>query len=117
MDTRTTTTGQLAEEAAGAVGDAMARAADKMNEAMSTMGQKIDSAADSIRSKLPREGATGEMADAMARSVKHTSHYLQDQGFSGIIDDLETMIRRYPVQALLIGIGIGYLFSRRRRTL
>jgi hypothetical protein len=38
--------------------------------------------------------------------------YLQNQGLSGAMEDLEGLIRRYPIQSLLLGVGLGYLLSR-----
>jgi hypothetical protein len=30
-----------------------------------------------------------------------------------MINDLTALIRRYPMQSLLVGLGIGYLWTRR----
>jgi hypothetical protein len=38
--------------------------------------------------------------------------YLQDRGVQGLSEDLTGLIRRYPVPALLIGLGIGYVLGR-----
>ena len=35
-----------------------------------------------------------------------------DQGFSGLAEDMTTMIRRNPIPALLIGFGLGFLLAR-----
>ncbi len=56
----------------------------------------------------------GEAADAVSRGVKQTAEYLQGQGMSGILGDLEGLIRRYPLQTLLVGVGCGYMLSRLR---
>jgi hypothetical protein len=37
---------------------------------------------------------------------------VQDRGVQGLSEDLTGLIRRYPVPALLIGLGIGYVLGR-----
>ena len=77
-------------------------------------GEVLESVSDNLREHLPESGTVGEMADAVSHGVKQTSVYLQEQGVSGIVEDLEVLIRRYPLQALLVGLGCGYLLSRVR---
>ncbi|MBS0170712.1 MAG: hypothetical protein JSR62_10195 [Nitrospira sp.] len=55
-----------------------------------------------------------EMADKTADAAKRARDYVQEQGIVGVVQDLEILIRRYPLQALLIGLGCGYLLSRTR---
>lgn len=87
---------------------------EKADEIASSIGRKLESASDMIRGKLPREGRIGEAARALSEGLESSGTYLQEQGVSGVIEDLESMIRRHPIQALLIGAGIGYLLSRLR---
>jgi uncharacterized protein YjbJ (UPF0337 family) len=58
----------------------------------------------------------GEMvktaASAVADTVKGAGGYLQAKGMDQIMRDLTGLIRRYPVPALLIGLGIGLLVGR-----
>jgi uncharacterized protein YjbJ (UPF0337 family) len=57
-----------------------------------------------------------EMAGAAATAVTDTvagaGTYLQEKGVQALPGDLAGLIRRYPVPALLIGLGIGLLLSR-----
>lgn len=77
-------------------------------------GDALGAATESLRRRLPEDGTLGEAAAAMSRGVKHTADYLQAEGMSGIVEDLEVLIRRYPLQTLLVGLGCGYLLSRLR---
>lgn len=77
-------------------------------------GEALKSAPDSLREQLPEGGKAGEEADAVSRGAKQTSLSLQQQSLSGIVEDLEILIRRYPLQTLLLGLGCGYLLSRVR---
>lgn len=74
-------------------------------------GEAVESAANRLREHLPE---AGEAAETVARKVKQTSAYLQEQGIGGVVEDLEVLIRRYPLQSLLLGLGCGYLLSRAR---
>ena len=93
-----------------AVTDTMA-AADRTTQ---RAGEALESAADRLRERLPQDGAAGAASDAASRGVKQASRLLQQQGLSGIVEDLEVLMRRYPLQTLLIGVGCGDLLSRSR---
>jgi ElaB/YqjD/DUF883 family membrane-anchored ribosome-binding protein len=40
--------------------------------------------------------------------------YVSDHSFTQIADDVSDLVRNHPLPATLIGIGLGYLASRRR---
>ncbi len=103
-----------AKHAASAVQDSLHDAAASAEQMAKRAGDAVESAADRVREYLPEEGSAAEAADAVARKVKDASLYFQEQGFSGVVEDLEVLIRRYPIQALLFGLGCGYLLSRVR---
>ncbi|MBA2486629.1 MAG: hypothetical protein H0V35_11130 [Nitrospira sp.] len=77
-------------------------------------GDAIGSAAESLRQAMPGGGKMGDAAETISRGVQQTADYLQREGMGGIVEDLETLIRRYPLQTLLLGVGCGYLVSRLR---
>jgi len=58
--------------------------------------------------------AISEVAEKTTAAAGRTSQDLQQQGFTGVLLDLEILIRRYPLQAMLLGVGCGYLLSRTR---
>jgi len=103
-----------AKHAASAVQDSLHDAAASAEQMAKRAGDAVESAADRVREYLPEEGSAAEAADAVARKVKDASQYFQEQGFNGVVEDLEVLIRRYPLQALLLGLGCGYLLSRAR---
>ncbi len=76
--------------------------------------EAVESAAEHLHEHLPEAGKASAAAETVARKVKETSAYLQEQGIGGVVEDLELLIRRYPLQALLLGVGCGYLLSRVR---
>jgi hypothetical protein len=40
---------------------------------------------------------------------------LQHEGLQGIVDDLSAFVRRYPLQSVLVGIGVGFCLARMTR--
>ena len=82
--------------------------------AAAMVGEKLGSAADTLRGSLPQEGPLAGAARAVTDGLESSGHYLQEQGLTGTIDELESVIRRYPIQALLVGAGLGYAISRLR---
>jgi len=88
----------------------------KAEDAACAVGGSMKSLAGNIRENLPREGAIGTASSAVADTLESSGRYLQEEGFSGMAEDLTNMIRRNPIPALLLGIGIGFLLARSTRS-
>ena len=82
----------------------------------------VTSAAQDVASRVAETAGTAatkaqEMAGSAATAVSDTvagvGTYVQDKGLQGLSGDLTALIRRYPVPALLIGLGIGFVLGRR----
>jgi uncharacterized protein YjbJ (UPF0337 family) len=58
------------------------------------------------------QGAVSTAATAVADGVGSASSYLQEKKFEEMATDLTALIREYPVQSLLVGMGLGYLLAR-----
>ncbi len=92
-----------------------ATAANKANEAATAVGGTIGSLANVIRENAPREGSVGTAATAVVDGLESASSYLQEKKFDHLAKDVTALVRTYPVQSLLIGVGLGYLLARRPR--
>ena len=110
----------ISQSAANAYGDAKAKAqefssaaAEKVGGATKAVGESMSSWAGTIRESAPQEGSLGSAAKTVANQLDNAGSYLQDNTFENMARDVTTLIRRYPIQSLLVGLGIGYLFSRR----
>ena len=90
-----------------------AAATEKMSGASTAVGEKMSSMAQSLRGSAPEQGMMGSAAHSVADGLEAAGSYLQENTFENMGRDLTNLIRRYPVQFLFVGIGIGYLFSRR----
>jgi len=58
------------------------------------------------------QGAVSTAATAVAGGLESASSYLQEKEFAEMATDLTALIRRYPVQSLLVGVGLGYILAR-----
>lgn len=90
-------------------------AATKANETPTVVGEKMGSLAAVIRENAPHEGAVGTAATAVADGLESASSYLREKKFEDLARDVTAVVRTYPVQSLLIGVGLGYLLARRPR--
>lgn len=89
-----------------------AAATSKASEAATAIGEQMDSLAGVIRDHTPQDGAVATAATAVAGGLESASSYLQEKAYENIATDLTAVIRRYPVQSLLVGVGLGYLLAR-----
>jgi hypothetical protein len=101
--------GQRAGEMASNVGH-------KAEDATAAVGSGMQSLAGSIRENLPNSGVLGSASKSLAGTLESGGRYLQDEGLEGVANDLTNLIRRNPIPALFVGIGIGYLLARSTRS-
>ena len=128
------TTNQKANEARNAAGQAM----DKAKEAASAVGEMAGSAAsaigrkaddftssagagikhvgDTIRDQGPQSGILGQATRSVADTTKQVGQYLEKEGLSGMFEDMTNLIKRNPVPAILVGVGLGVLIGRVMRS-
>ncbi|MCI0455760.1 MAG: hypothetical protein L0Z62_02105 [Gemmataceae bacterium] len=104
--------GQKAQEMASNVAhkaqEAASAAAGKAEDALSAVGGRMSSLAGTLREKAPQEGMIGSAASTVADQLQAGGHYLQEHGFREMTDDLTAVIRHYPVQSVLVALGIGF---------
>jgi hypothetical protein len=109
-----------AEDAASFVGqkasDAASYLGHRTEDATGSVAHTMKSLGGSIREYAPREGMMGSAGQAVAEGLETGSRYLEEHGLRDIGDDLTNMIRRNPIPALLLGIGVGYLLARATRS-
>ena len=92
-----------------------ATAAKKANQAAPIISQKVKSLASAIRGKAPREGKMGTTATKVAGGLESASNYLEEKKFDHLGEDFRGLVRRYPLQSLLVGLGLGFLLARRSK--
>jgi hypothetical protein len=107
---------ETAKQAASTVSNAASGAASyvghKADDATAAVGQGIKSVAGSIRDFGPARNTMGGATTAVADSIESAGRYLEQHGLSGIADDMTSMVRRNPIPALFIAVGVGFLLAR-----
>jgi len=114
---------EYGDKVAGVVASASAKAqelganaAKKANEAAPVIGEKMESLATSIREKAPRDGTLGTASTKVAEGLESASYYLKEKRFEYLGEDLQGLVRRYPLQSLLVGFGLGFFLSGLNKT-
>jgi ElaB/YqjD/DUF883 family membrane-anchored ribosome-binding protein len=117
MDSRGTL-GRMGEQAQSMASNAQSMASNTINQvgtrtddALSSVGERMASIAGTIREKVPSEGRLGSTVGAVANTLESSGHYLSEHGVADIAGDLSNMVRRYPMQSLWVGLGIGVLLG------
>jgi len=109
-----------AKQAAGAVADKARDVASnlghKAENATESVGSGMQSLAGTLRDKAPHGGFLGGAASGVAGALDSSGRYLEEQGLSGMAEDVTNMIRRNPIPAVLLGVGLGFLLARMTRS-
>jgi ElaB/YqjD/DUF883 family membrane-anchored ribosome-binding protein len=105
--------GESLRDAAQGVGQAVA---NKAEQATSAVGGGIQNLADTVRQHTPDSGMLGTASRSVADTLDQTGRYIEDRNLSGMMDDLTGLVRRNPIPAVLIGLGVGFLLGRALRS-
>jgi F0F1-type ATP synthase assembly protein I len=95
--------------------DVAANIGSRAEDAAGSVGHGMQSLAGTIRDKAPQGGVMGSAATSVANALESSGKYLEEEGLSGMGQDVTELIRRNPIPAMLIGVGIGYLLARALR--
>jgi len=96
--------------------DAATFVGEKAEQATEAFGAGMESLGGAIREYEPSQGTAHNVGDAVAGKLEDAGRYLEEHGLKGLGDDVTNLIRRNPVPALLLGIGVGFLLSRMVRS-
>jgi hypothetical protein len=111
-----TSVGKMAGHASSAVGMMASQAASdvgkKADDLTASAGVGIQELGDKLSRNVPHAGAVGSASQAVARTVKEGGQYLESAKLSGITEDVARVIRRNPIPAILIAIGLGWFAGR-----
>jgi len=110
-----------ARDAASHAGQAVSGAAStvgkKAEEWTADAGHKVSSLADTVRHQGPGgSGMLGKANEALAEGLDSAGGYMSDKNLSGMMSDVTDLIKRNPIPALLVGLGIGYLLGKSLRS-
>jgi methyl-accepting chemotaxis protein len=97
-------------------GDLACNVGHKAEEMTGKVGSGMQSLAHTIRENTPSTGMVGQASGAVASTLERGGRYLEEEGLKGIGEDLTELIRRNPIPALFVGIGLGFLLARATRS-
>jgi len=98
------------------VGHAASTAGKKADDFTSSAGHSIRQFGDTIREHAPKEGVLGQAGSTVANTTKQVGRYLEEEGLSGMMEDVTSLVKRNPIPAILVGIGLGVLIGRVMRS-
>jgi hypothetical protein len=112
----------LSEKAGDAASSTIAKAkaaaeyvGAKADDATRAAGAGMESAGHAVRAHTPDHGVLASAGSAIANKLENAGHYVEQSGLRGLGDDVTNLIRRNPIPALLLGVGIGVLLARMAR--
>ncbi len=110
----------VAQDVAGKAKDALSSATETVTNAAdsgaASVGGGVRSLAGVVRDRGPHEGMLGDAASTVASGLDSAGRYLQNEGVSGMAEDFTELIKRNPIPAVLIGVGIGFLLAQLTRS-
>lgn len=113
--------GDVQEKAQHVAGDVQEKAAqlgekatDQINSAMTSAGQQLNSLAQTVREKAP-DGQIRDLAANTAGALERSASYLENADLNAVRGDLESIIRKHPVESVVVGLGVGFLLARSMR--
>jgi ElaB/YqjD/DUF883 family membrane-anchored ribosome-binding protein len=114
------TAGQKVQDAAHAAGQKVQSAAStvghRAEDATTSLGSGLRSAADKVRENLPHEGMIGSAGEAFAGALERGGRYIEEKNIRGMAEDVTEVIKRNPIPAVLLAVGLGFLLGRTLRS-
>lgn len=105
----------LKERASDLARDASSEFADRANTAgkkgMSSLGSKIDDAAEALQERAP-ENIPAERVTAVTDRMHGAANYLRETDPKGVLTDIDAAIQRHPYRAIAVGAAVGWVIGR-----
>jgi hypothetical protein len=99
--------GQVANAVSEKLGEQRGNAAAGLDWAASTMHDGAEN--------LPGGPKVLKMTQSVAAGMESTASYLRDHDFAKMSKDVMDVCRRYPTQALVAALAVGFVIGRSRR--
>ncbi|MBS0204109.1 MAG: hypothetical protein JSS49_14480 [Planctomycetes bacterium] len=109
--------GEMVGHAASAVSAMASHAASgvgrKADDLAATAGTRLQGLGDRLSQNAPQSGVLGSTSQAVVNGVKAGGKYIEDSKLTGMTEDLVELVRRNPIPAVLIAIGLGWFVGRK----
>lgn len=113
---------QVREQADKVISTTTQKAGTLADQASSTMDTGIEKAsggldtlAGTIRDKSQSLGGAQSMANTAADKLESGAQMLRGQNTEQLVSDLESLVRRKPVESMLVAAGVGFILSKALR--
>jgi len=104
--------GEMASTAQQKAGDMACQVGHKVEDATAAVAGGMRTLSQSIREHSPDSGMLRTASASVADTLESGSRYIQEEGLSGMSNDLVNLVRRNPLPALFVGVAVGYLIAR-----
>ena len=80
---------------------------------MKHIKEKVKDFVQGVKETSPRE-TVRNITEAADQAKHQAKDYVEHTTVRGVVDDVADLIKRYPIQALMVGMAAGFLFLRKR---
>ncbi len=112
--------GAMASQAACDVGTMASQAAcevgKRADDVTANAGAGIRGFGDTLAKNTPHSGMLGSASQAVAKTVHDGGEYLEHAKLSGMTEDIVQLIKRNPIPAVCIALGLGWCLASRMRS-
>ena len=109
--------GEMASHAASAVGAMASQVAcdvgKKADDLRASAGVGIQGLGDRLSKQAPQTGVLGSASQVVASTVKGGGEYIEGVKLNEMTEDVAQLIRRNPIPAVLIALGLGWFVGRK----
>ncbi len=85
----------------------------KADQLTGKIGQQIRTMAEILRERSPHE-TIRKTTYKVADKLESAGSYLEGDNLKILVSDAGSLVRRYPIKLILIGVGVGFLLARGR---
>jgi hypothetical protein len=96
--------------------DVVGTVVDKSRDAASNVAETARDWAAGAVGAVKESDAVHKATDAVNEAWETGSKYIHDHNLKDMADDVAGVIRRNPIPALLVGIGLGFILGRSMRS-
>ena len=97
------------------VQSATGRLTEQTEELVESIGQRLRPRGKRPDTLQRTKKIVAEALKTVTEGIETSTDYFTGRGMVEVVRDMETLIRRYPFQALILGGSVGYLLSRSRQ--
>ena len=75
-------------------------------------GSKLETIASNMRGRMEGNGKISNAVEKFADGIDSAGHYIKDTNFTSMGKDVGAIVRRYPIQSVIVGVTLGVLVTR-----